>query len=328
MPPRLACGRAQATSRRPRVAARRSDRSSTARRSSPGASAPRGRRAAHLGSGRGRQAAGLQWEDRSERAGQPPTGVPARLDTTSKCSSVDAKSNGTATSSTRTSWKPASVASVRSASGSASENSPPGPVGGPPATRPCIMAAMPRLDTHGLCWGPAHTAAVNRPPGRRTRRHSRSACPGSGTNISPMQQTTASNAASSRPVAAASTWAVLACGRSCSVSAARATIPAAASVARTCPPSPTWSASRRASSPEPVASSRTRSPGRSASAATSASATGDVLRWVCARCASQAGASVLQSNVVVIAPPDSATVHLYSIEWRCTRYGWPRQAQL
>ena len=68
---------------------------------------------------------------------------------------------------------------------------PPGPIGGP-LPMPLIIAAMPTQVIHGLCSRPDHVNAANRPPGTSTRWISASAAAGSGVNINPMRQATAS----------------------------------------------------------------------------------------------------------------------------------------
>src|SRR5450631_4876533 len=197
----------------------------------------------------------------SDAAAMAADSGPASAMTVSKCSSADANLDGVDTSRTTTSVKPASATTRSRTAGSARENMPPGPVGGPPLTRPCIIAAMPTHVIQGLCSGPAHTATARRPPSASRRWHSRSTRGGSSTSIRPMRKTTASNVPASRPVSKASSWATSALSSPARVLRRSSTIPWATSLATTWPSGPTAAASWRANSPVPAPSSRTRSPG-------------------------------------------------------------------
>ena len=74
--------------------------------------------------------------------------------------------------------KPASWSSSATAPGALSENGP-GASGSAGGARPTSRAAAGNADSHGLASGTSQTAMTSLPPGRRTRRASRSACSGS-----------------------------------------------------------------------------------------------------------------------------------------------------
>ncbi len=138
---------------------------------------------------------------------------------------------------------------------------PPGPIGGPPLTRPFAIAAMPTQVIHGLCSMPAQVSAPRRPPGRSTRRISANATEGSGVNISPMRQATTSKEPSGRSMAAASMTAVSTLPSAAFRRRATSTMPGAMSLTTTEPVGPTSRDHVAPRLPGPAASSSTRSPG-------------------------------------------------------------------
>ncbi len=122
-----------------------------------------------------------------------------------------------------------------------------------------------------LSSGPRQTAVARRPPGRRTRAASRKPASRSGKRKIPNAEKTASNDASSRPVACPSRTSHRTrspAPRASSARAVSATISGERSVATTRPTWPAsrstasaWSVAARASSPPPHALSRTRAAG-------------------------------------------------------------------
>jgi hypothetical protein len=120
-----------------------------------------------------------------------------------------------------------------------------------------------------------HTVAAARPPGRSTRRISRSAFSGSATYINPSAQSTASNPASGCSSASASIRRKSPVRpRDAAAAATDATMSSEISEAATNPLAPTVSAARNVTRPVPQATSSTRSPGWSAASASIRSCAG------------------------------------------------------
>ena len=116
---------------------------------------------------------------------------PASAEVRDHQSSNESARSGVESSSTTTSSKSASCNRRVTRSASSSANGPGTPGGGTGAPSWALTASSKTL-SHGLRSRGPHTTAARRPPGRSTRRISRSACAGSSANMRPSRQSTTS----------------------------------------------------------------------------------------------------------------------------------------